>query len=109
MAGQITVDTQSETATVTFDDDKGNPTDAPQGAQATFASSDESVATVAADPNNPLEADITPVGIGSAGISVTFNGTALKADGSTPIPDPAPVTVTVSAGAADSESFELSV
>lgn len=108
MPGQITVDTTNETATVSFVDDKGNPTSAPDGAQITFASSDESVATVAADDANPLQADITPVGLGSADISASSNGTAMEADGVTPIPDPDPVTVTVAAGTAAGEEFTLS-
>ena len=108
MAGSITIDTVGETATVTFDDDHGNPTSAPTGAVASFVSSDTAVATVAVDAANPLECDITPVGLGTSDISVSFNGTALKADGS-PISDPSPVTVTVSAGAAAEESFVLSV
>ena len=107
MPGQITVDTTNETATVGFLDDKGNTTSAPAGASVTFASSDDSILTVAADANNPLQADITPVAIGSADVSATLSG-ALEADGTTPIPDPAPVTVTVSAGPAASADFVLS-
>lgn len=109
MPGAITVDTTNETATVAFADDKGDPTAAPVGAVASFSSDNTAVATVAADAANPLQADVTPVGLGTANIAVTFNGTALEADGTTAIPDPAPVTVTVSAGAATEESFVLSV
>ena len=108
MPGQITVDTTNETATVGFLDDKGNTTAAPAGASVTFASSDDTILTVAADANNPLQADITPVAIGSADVSATLSG-AMEADGVTPIADPAPVTVTVSAGPAASASFTLSV
>ena len=108
MPGQITVDTTNETATLGFVDDKWNPAAEPVGAAFTFSSDNEAVATVAADASNPLQADITPVGIGSANISATSNGTALEGDGSTPIADPAPVAVTVAAGVAAGEVFTLS-
>jgi hypothetical protein len=108
MAGQITVDTTNETAWIDFVDDHGNTTAAPAGAVISFTSSDETVLTVAADATNPLQVDITPVGLGTASITASSNGTALEADGVTPIPDAAPVSVTVSAGAAAGESFTLS-
>lgn len=108
MPGQITVDTTDESAEVGFVDDKGDATTAPSGASFSFASSDESVVTVAADADDPNKCDITPVGEGSADVSVSSNGTAFEADGTTPIADPDPVTVTVSAGAAAGESFVLS-
>lgn len=109
MPGQITVDTTNETATVDFVDDKGNDADAPAGVVMSFSSDNEAVATVVADADNPLQADITPTGLGSANISATSNGSALEADGVTPIPDPEPKAVTVSAGAAAGENFVLSV
>jgi hypothetical protein len=108
MPGAITIDTTDETATVGFVDDHGDPAAEPAGAVFAFASDNEAVATVAVDAANPLQADITPVGLGTANISATSNGTALEADGTTPIPDPASVAVTVSAGAAAGESFVLS-
>lgn len=108
MPGSINIDTTNETATLEFVDDKGNPTTAPSGATFTYASSDATVATVAPDSANPMQADITPVGLGTADISATSNGTAFEADGVTAIADPDPVTVTVSAGAAVGEAFVLS-
>ena len=109
MPGSITIDTTNETATVGFADDHGDPTSAPAGAVATFSSDNTAVATVVADAANPLQADITPVGLGTANIAVTFSGTAIDTNTGQPIADPAPVTVTVSAGAAATESFVLSV
>jgi hypothetical protein len=107
MPGTITIDTTNETALVSFVDDHGDPTAAPAGVVATFASDNEAVATVAADANNPLQADITPTGLGTANISCAFNGTALEANGS-PIADPASVAVTVVAGPAAGAEFVLS-
>lgn len=106
--GSITVDTENETATVQFEDDKGDATAAPAGASITPASSDPTVFTVAVDSGNPFQVDVTPVGLGSAQLSAPLTG-ALEADGVTPIPDPTPVTITVSAGAADQAAFVLSV
>jgi hypothetical protein len=114
MAGQITVDTTNETATLAYLDDKGD-TDAaaPAGAVATFTSSDPAVATIAANPANPNVGDITPVAEGSTDIGVTLanadGSPVLEADGSTPFPTPAAVTVTVGAGAAVGDSLTLSV
>ena len=107
MPGAITVDTTNETALVSFVDDKGDATAAPAGATASFTSDNPAAATVAADATNPLQADISPVGLGVANISVALTG-ALEADGVTPIPDPAAVAVTVSAGPAAGASFVLS-
>lgn len=106
MPGTITVDTTNETATLTFVDDKGNETPAPAGATVTFASSDPNVATVASDPANPTVGAITPVGVGSADISVTVDG-AMEADGVTPIPSPDAVTLTVDPGAAAGERLSV--
>lgn len=105
MPGVITVDTTDETATLAFVDDKGD-TDAaqPDGSTVTFTSDNEAVATVAADSANPLKADITPVGEGTANITASVAG----AD-SQPLFDDASVVVTVTAGAAVGDSFTLSV
>jgi len=108
MPGAITVDTVNETVTVSFEDDKGNATAAPAGATVTFASDNAAAATVAADPSNPLQGDITPVAVGVANVSAALVG-ALESDGVTAIPDPAPVAVTVSAGAANQAALVLSV
>lgn len=109
MPGTIDVDTTNETVTVQFVDDKDNPTSAPQGAQASFSSSDASVASVTQDPSNPLQGDVTPLAPGTVQLAVSFNGTALEADGTTPIPDPTPVSVQVNPGAAAGERLVLSV
>lgn len=107
MPGAITVDTTNETVALSFVDDKGDVATAPDGATVSFASDNVAVATVAADPSNPLQGDITPVSIGSANISATVSG-AVEADGVTPFPSPDPVAVTVSAGAAVGDSLVLS-
>jgi len=106
MPGTIDVDTTNETATVSFVDDKGNETTAPAGAVVTFASDDEAVATIAANPDDQLVGTITPVAPGSANISVLVTG-ALEADGITPIASPDPVTLTVNPGAATGERLTL--
>ena len=113
MPGSITVDTTNETATVHFVDDKGD-TDAaaPEGIVVTFASDTPTVATIAADPANPLQGNITPVAEGTANISVTFtnaDGTPfLEPDGTTPF-TAQPVALTVTAGAAVGADLSLSV
>ena len=96
MPGSITVDTTNETATVSFVDDHGDTNaTAPIAASGsplvvTFSSDNESVATVATDPANPLQGDITPVAEGTANISATIGyadgSPVLEADGSTPFP-----------------------
>jgi hypothetical protein len=108
--GNITIDTTNETATVKFYDDHQNPTSAPEGVTVAFSSSDETVLTVAADPENPLQADITPVGLGTATVAATFNGSAMDANTNQPIADPpASDPITVSAGPAAGAAFVLSV
>ncbi len=108
MPGAITVDTKNETATLEFVDDKGDKAATPTGATVSFASDNTAVATIAADPANPLQGDVTPVSVGTAAISASITG-ALEPDGVTPIPNPAPVAVTVSAGAAAGAALVLSV
>jgi hypothetical protein len=108
MPGQITVDTQNETATVGFVDDKNDDTSAPDGTEVTFTSSDDTIATVAPDSSNPLQGDITPVGVGTVQIGATFNGTALESDGATPIADPDAVSVEIDPGAAVGARISLS-
>lgn len=111
MPGQITVDTTNETVTLAFYDDKQNVTNAPDGAQVAFSSDNEAVATVATDPANPLQGDVSPTGIGSANLGATLtdaNGQPLmEPDGTTPF-SVAPVAVTVTAGAAESAGLVLS-
>lgn len=112
MPGSITVDTTNETALVEFVDDKGNATSAPAGALVTFASDTPTVATVATDPSNPLQGDVTPVAIGTANLSATIADASgnpiLEPDGVTPFAV-SPVQVTVSAGPAAGADLVLSV
>ena len=113
MPGQITVDTTTEVASIVFTDDKGDtnaaaPSNASGAAVATFSSDTLSVATV-----DPTTGAVTPVGEGTATISVSLaypdGSPVLEADGVTPFPVPAPVTVTVGPGAAVGDSLVLSV
>jgi hypothetical protein len=114
----ITVDTVGATAVLAFLDDHGNAAVVPNGpdgnpAVIAFASDDEGVLTVAIDPANPYQGDLTPVVAGSANISVTVNdatsGTpVLLADGVTPIA-PAAQDVIVAAGAATSATLTVNV
>jgi len=72
MAGNITVDTTNEIVTVEFLDDKGDVAAAPSNAIVTFASDNEEVLTVATDPSNALQGDITAVAEGTANVSATI-------------------------------------
>jgi len=103
---QITVDDVNKKVTVTFDDDHLDTVSAPTGAVATFGSDNGAVCTVAADPADPISGDLTPVSAGDTNLSCAFNGTALKADGST-IADPPPVVLTVGPGPAASASLSV--
>lgn len=113
MPGQITVDTTNETVTLAWVDDKGD-TDAaaPDGAVVTFTSDNEFVASVTADPANPLQGDVTAVSEGTANLGAAIADAAgnpiLEPDGVTPFAVD-PVTVTVSAGAAVGAALTLSV
>jgi hypothetical protein len=112
MSGQINIDTEDESGTVTLTDKAGNPVTI-DGVVAAYASDNEAVATVAADPTNPLKVKVTPVGLGTANVSVTSlvdaTGAALlETDGVTPIPMPGSALVTVTAGGADGATFVLS-
>ena len=114
MPGQINVDTLNEVVTISFVDDKGDTNAvAPVGAVVTFTSDNAAVASVATDPANPLQGDVTVVSEGTANLGATLanaDGTpVLEADGVTPFPVPAPVAVTVSAGAAVGASLVLGV
>lgn len=118
MPGQITVDVANETVTLAFVDDHGDadaaaPSNASGSAVVTFSSDNTAVLTVATDPANPLQGDVTTVAEGQANISATIaypDGSAVtEADGVTPFPVPAPVLVTVSAGAAVGDTLTLSV
>lgn len=105
MPGQINVDTTNETVALDFYDDKGNVTEAPEGAVVAFSSDNETVATIATDPANPLQGDISPVGVGTANIGATVTGVN-EPDGS-PFTVPT-VPVTVSPGPAESAGLVLS-
>jgi hypothetical protein len=113
MPGTITVDTTDETATLAWVDDKGDVTTGPAGVVVTFTSDTPTVATVAADATNPLQGDVTPVGIGTASIGATManadGSPVMEADGVTPFPAVGSVTVTVTAGAAAGAALVLSV
>lgn len=113
MPGSINVDTTNETVTLAFADHAGNPAPEPAGASVTFTSDNEAVLTVATDPTNPLQGDVTPLTVGQANLGASLTGAdgnpLLEADGVTPFPAPDPVLVTVSAGAAESASLSLSV
>lgn len=101
---QITVDTTSEVAALSFIDDRGNPTSQPTGAVIHWASDRPGIVTIGPDNINPLQATLHPVAVGSATVSVTITGADDK-----PVPKPdgtgdfevAPATVDVVAGAAD--------
>lgn len=119
MSGAINVDTTNETVLLGFVDDHGDTNAAPPAAASgaalvvTFASDAPSVVTVATDPTNPLQGDISVLAEGTANISATLayaDGTpVLEADGVTPFPVPAAVAVTVSAGPAVGDDLVLSV
>ncbi len=112
MPGTITVDTANETANVNFVDDKGDTNAAaPDGIIIAFTSDNPAVATITADPSNPLQGNITPVAEGTANIGVTFTGADgtpfLEPDGVTPF-TAAPAVLTVTAGAAVGADLTLS-
>lgn len=111
MPGQITVDTTNETVAVAFYDDKQNVTSAPEGATVTFSADNPAVVTVATDPANPLQGDITPVGVGTAVVSAALtdaNGQPLmEPDGVTQF-SVQPVSVSVTPGAAETAGLVLS-
>jgi hypothetical protein len=104
-AGSITVDTTNETVTLQFVDDKGDATDAPAGSAISFQTSDPNVATVAADPNNQLQGNITPVGVGTVQVSAVVTG-ANDPSGN-PLPNPDPVSLNVNPGAPVGERLVL--
>jgi uncharacterized protein YjdB len=112
MPGAVTVDTTDETVALEYKDDKGNVTTAPDGSVVTYVSDNPAVATVAADPSNALEGDITLVAPGSANIDATIADASgnpiLEPDGVTPF-TVAPAALTVSPGAADEADLVLSV
>jgi uncharacterized protein YjdB len=112
MAGNISIDTANETATVEFVDAAGNPAATPVGAAVTFTSDNPAVATVAADPANPLQGDVTAVAVGTANIGATIADAAgnpiLEPDGVTPFAVGSQA-VTVSAGGATGAKLVLSV
>lgn len=97
----MNTDTTTGTITVAFQDDKGNPVEPPANLGAIpFTSDNETVVTVAVDPANPLQAHISPVGVGQANVGVgqivdAAGSTLLLPDGVTPFPVPAAVAVDV--------------
>lgn len=105
MSGVISIDNEAATATLSFVDDHGD-TDAtqPAGSSVVFASDNTTVATIAADANNPLQADITPVAEGV----VNFTASVLDSTGAPLFPD-ATVNVTVGPGVTEGDAFSLSV
>lgn len=105
MPASISVDTTNEIVTVGFVDDHGD-TDAaaPAGVVATFTSDNPAALTVAPDPTNALQGDLTPVAEGTANVGVTLanadGSPLLEADGTTPWAPVDAVAVTVTPGAA---------
>jgi uncharacterized protein YjdB len=113
MPSTVTIDTVGETATLSFQDRLGEDTTAPANlGPVPFTSDNPSVATIAADPTNPLVGDITPVSAGTVNIGV---GTLVDASGN-PIVEadgsafPATVSqlLTVNPGAAVGDRLALS-
>lgn len=96
MASQhISVDAVDESVTVSYQDDKNEDTAAPAGAAPTFTSSDETIATVAPDPADPLKGKLTlllagDVDLGASNVN-DANGNPIQLT---------PQTVTVDPGAA---------
>jgi hypothetical protein len=105
MPGTIDVDTQNETVTLAFVDDKGNVTDPQDGVTVNFDSDDEGIAIAAIDPANPLVANITPVAPGDCTLGATVTG-ATEPDG-TPMPSPDRVPLHVNPGAAVGERLTV--
>lgn len=107
--GNMTVDTVGETATVEFLDDHQDVTSAPDGAVVNFSSSNESVATIVADPANPLVGNVTPVAMGDVTLSANVVGAdgnpVLEPDGVTPFS--ATADLTVAAGPANTLALVL--
>lgn len=103
----INIDTQNETITLGIVDRGGNSVPLPDGASIEFTTSDPTIATVTADPSNPLQGDIVPGGtagvvkLGSVGTGI------LEADGVTPVPDPEAQSLEVDPGAPAGERLTL--
>jgi hypothetical protein len=93
MSGELTVDSAGKSVSVKFLDDKGDtdvaPPNGPDGATATltFTSDNPAVATLATDPTNPLQGDITLLAEGTftPGLEVrdSSNNPIMEADGVT--------------------------
>ncbi len=103
----ISIDHTAATITVSFVDTHGEPTTAPADlGTLTFTSDNPSVATVVADPYNPLVGKITPVGVGTVNLGIEplldRSGVAVS------LPTPAPTPITVVAGAAASVVLTIS-
>jgi hypothetical protein len=115
MPSEITVDVTNETISLGFTDRTGEATSAPTGLDPiSFTSDNNAVATVAVDPNNPLQGDITPTGAGTVNLGIqpdppTVNGgqPLTEPDGS-PFPAAGTVALTVDPGAATGERLTLS-
>jgi hypothetical protein len=102
-AVEVNVDTVNETATVSFQDDKGDATAQPDGSVITFSSSDETVFVLTARADNPAVADFAfnSAGTADAGATVTdADGNPLTEADGTPWAPIDPTTVTVDPGAA---------
>jgi hypothetical protein len=98
---EISIDNTAATITVSFVDNHGGSTTAPADLAApVFTSDNPSVATVSADPYNPLVGKITPVAVGSANLGI--DPLLDHSGGVVPLPTPAPTSITVVAGAAAS-------
>ena len=98
---EISIDNTVATITVSFVDSHGGATTAPaELAAPVFTSDNPDVATVEADPYNPLVGKITPVAVGTANLGidplVDWSGNVV------PLPAPTPTAITVVAGAAAS-------
>lgn len=106
MPASLNVD-QTGKATLSFTDDHGNTTSAPEGAVVTFTSDNEAVVSVVADATDPLAGDLTPVAPGTANITADVTG-ALEADGVTPFP-PASAEVSVGPGPAVGDALTITV
>ena len=107
MPAGITVDSNSN-AILNYTDDKGDPTAAPAGATAVFASDNAAVATLGASVSTAtgFSAPAAFVAEGTFNLSVAQTG-AFEADGTTAIADPAPELVTVTAGPANTAALSI--
>jgi hypothetical protein len=108
----ISVDTTTGIVTLAATDDHNDPTSIQTGAVANFASDNSAVLTIGPETpgvdaagNATVQAQLTPVGLGTANLSAAPTDASgnpfLETDGVTPIPAPASVAQPVVAGEAD--------